>query len=213
VSVLDGEGTIVAGGRVDIAAGAASVEFGAGIGERDPSTLSVVLSAVGDDDVAIGTGTAGLADLDVSSPPAPSALDAVGAREVAYLYEAAFGREGDAEGVSYWIEEREGGLSRTELARLFLASPEFEARFGEALDPADPAYLDDDAFVGVLYGNVLDRAPDGEGFDFWLDALAEPEVGREDVLLAFATSPENVAGSPGVETLAEVSDGVWDFTG
>ncbi|MDT1853295.1 DUF4214 domain-containing protein, partial [Acinetobacter baumannii] len=54
------------------------------------------------------------------------------------------------------------------------------------------AGVTDGVFVDALYRNVLQRAPDQGGKDFWLGALADG-VGRADVLLAFSDSAENVA--------------------
>jgi hypothetical protein len=48
-------------------------------------------------------------------------------------------------------------------------------------------------FVSHLYSNVLHRAQDGAGFDFWVDLLAGHHVSREAVLVAFSESPENQA--------------------
>jgi hypothetical protein len=135
------------------------------------------------------------------------------ARLVAYLYEAGLDRDGaiDAGGLNYWIDQREAGLSERGLALEFLRSDEFEAAFGEPLEADDPAYLDDAAFVAALYENVLDREADAGGRAYWLGRLGAPGVDRADLLLEFARSPENVAGSPEVATLAQVEPGVWDL--
>jgi T5SS/PEP-CTERM-associated repeat protein len=129
------------------------------------------------------------------------------AETVALLFEAALDRDGeiDPEGLNFWIDEREAGLTERELAGAFLEAPEFEEDFG------DPDTLSDEAFLGVLYENILDREGEQAGIDFWAGILADPAVTREEILLAFAVSPENVAGSPEVETLAEVEDGIWAF--
>lgn len=135
------------------------------------------------------------------------------ARLIAYLYEAGLDRDGeiDLEGLNFWIDEAEGGLSDEEIATAFLASAEFDAAFGDPFDTADPRYLDDSAFVTTLYENVLDRAPDETGRDFWVEVLEEPSVSRADLLLSFATSAEGQAMTPVVETLIEVAPGEWAF--
>ena len=129
------------------------------------------------------------------------------ARTVAYLYEAGLDRDGDIDeaGLNFWIDRAEGGFTNRDLADAFLRSGEFEAAFG------DPDTLDDFAFVTVLYENVLDRAADDAGRSFWLGVLADPEVDRTQLLLAFASSNENRAGSAFVETLLEVEPGLWEF--
>ncbi|GMG80930.1 hypothetical protein LNKW23_01420 [Paralimibaculum aggregatum] len=129
------------------------------------------------------------------------------ARFVAYLYEAALDRDGaiDAEGLNFWIDAAEAGLTRTELAEAFLAAPEFTESFGAADG------LSETELVDRLYENVLDRAADGPGQDFWREAAAQPGIGPAELLIAFATSEENRAGSPQVELLVETEPGLWAF--
>lgn len=59
----------------------------------------------------------------------------------------------------------------------------------------------------MLYRNVLDREGEEGGITFWTGRLAGEGFDRVDLLLAFAASPENVAGSPAVADLAEVAPG------
>ncbi len=126
---------------------------------------------------------------------------------MAYLYEAGLDRNGniDLPGLNYWIDLREAGFAEKDLAWAFLSSNEFEAAFGA------PETLSDRGLVEQLYWNVLDRQGEAAGVDFWEGVLGQPGYDRADLLLAFALSPENVAGSPFVEDLAEVAPGVWDF--
>ncbi|MEL6219822.1 MAG: DUF4214 domain-containing protein [Pseudomonadota bacterium] len=137
------------------------------------------------------------------------------ARAVAYLYEAGLDRDGniDLAGLNFWIDQREAGLSERQLARTFLESDEFEAAFGEAFDQTSSSYLDNRALVEQLYRNVLDREGEASGVDFWLGLVSQPGFTRADLLLAFAESPENVAGSPLVLTLTEGMPGDWEFEG
>lgn len=102
---------------------------------------------------------------------------------VARLYQAAFGRGAD-EGVLFWQQARRDGLSDLALARSFVDSLEFEARYG-----ADP---DDGAYVDALYLNVVGRVPDDGGRAFWIDALGQGAE-RAELLIAFSESPENRA--------------------
>lgn len=158
-------------------------------------------------------------------------LSVAEARVVALLYEGALDRNGvfdeGAPGVDFWIDRREGPvtledgrvlpqLSESQLALFFLAAPEFRAKFGEALDPGAPTYLEDEGFVLTLYQNLLDRDPlidDRAGFDFWFGRLQDPGVGRDDLLLSFVKSNENAADLPIIDTLTEVAPGDWDFVG
>jgi hypothetical protein len=56
----------------------------------------------------------------------------------------------------------------------------------------------DTDFVTQLYKNVLGRAPDAEGYDFWMNAmLSVPESNklamRAQIMIDFSDSPENIA--------------------
>lgn len=129
------------------------------------------------------------------------------ARMVAYTYEAGLNRNGkiDLPGLNFWILLREQGLTEEQMALSFLKSAEFTSKFGsyESLSDFD--------FVTVLYESVLDRMADDAGRDFWLSVLALPNIDRGDLLLLFADSNENKAGSVFVETLTKGADGSWSF--
>lgn len=129
------------------------------------------------------------------------------ARLVALLYEAGLDRDGDIDlaGLNFWIDRREAGEPPAALAEAFLSSREFAAAFGV------PSSLSDRDLVEVLYRNVLDREGEPGGIGFWTGELGRPDFGRPALLIAFANSPENIAGSPFVDDLAEVSPGTWDF--
>ncbi len=133
------------------------------------------------------------------------------AREVALLYDAGLDLDGaiDLTGLNASIDAREAGLGIDEFADAILLSSEFEENFGDALDPDDPNFLDDDAFVRAMYEVVLDRESDQAGFDFWRSALDAPEFDRATLLRAFAASPENVEDLPALAGLAEVIAGEW----
>jgi hypothetical protein len=71
-----------------------------------------------------------------------------------------------------------------------MASPEFSQLMGTSV-PSD------EALVTALYQNVLHRAPDAQGYQYWLDRL-DAGTSRESMLLGFAESPENQAALVGV---------------
>lgn len=159
--------------------------------------------------VNAGVGEIGLS-LTAAVPDTPEAADA---QLVAYLYEAALDRNGniDLGGLNFWIEQVEGGFSFVDLAEEFLVADEFEAGFGNATDPDAADYLDNAALVDALYTNVLDRTPDPDGLAFWLSVAESGSVSRAELLLFFAESPENIAGSPQVPFVVETEDGDWVF--
>lgn len=99
------------------------------------------------------------------------------------LYRAAFDRTPDAGGLGYWIRE----LDRDQdfgsvVAASFIASPEFVAKYGGGASNTE--------FIELIYQNVLDRAPDQAGGDYWLGQLNEGYA-RSNMLASFAVSVEN----------------------
>lgn len=129
------------------------------------------------------------------------------AESIAYLYEAGLDRDGniDEGGLNFWIDTAGNGFSQRQIAQAFLDSAEFEAAFGA------PETLTDEQYVEQLYQNVLDRASDQAGFDFWFGALESVGGQRDVLLIAFARSNENITGSPDVATLTETEPGIWEF--
>jgi hypothetical protein len=112
------------------------------------------------------------------------------------LYQAAYDRIPDNPGFRYWANVADAQhLSALQLADAFLAAPEFTERYG-----ADPSNLQ---FVTELYTNVLGRQPDQAGLNYWV-GQANAGQPRDQLLVDFATSPENV-------TLigAHTADGFW----
>lgn len=105
------------------------------------------------------------------------------AGQVYRLYQAAFDRKPDAAGVGYWLAQADQGASMAGIADSFLRSEEFALLYGGA-SPTSAA------FVGKLYSNVLHRAYDQAGYDYWTGALAAGAP-RAEVLLSFAAGEEN----------------------
>ncbi|MGF1502003.1 MAG: DUF4214 domain-containing protein [Paracoccaceae bacterium] len=142
-------------------------------------------------------------------PEGVEILNADQVKTVGYLYATALDRNGpfELDGLNFWIDSREQGLTEREMATLFLDNPEFQFRFG------DIDTLSNEEIIDTFYLNALGRIGDPNGRNFWLSRLEDPTVAAGDVLLAFSTSPENVADLTFVETLAETAPGFWDFVG
>ena len=114
------------------------------------------------------------------------ALDIAGAAGQAYrLYKAAFDRVPDNAGLKYWIAAMDVGTSLTDVATSFINSPEFQKMYGT--NPATGQ------FVAQLYTNVLHRAYDQEGYDWWTNLIDTNQLTRAEVLASFAESAENQA--------------------
>jgi len=120
------------------------------------------------------------------------------AGQIYRLYQAAFDRQPDQEGLGYWIDEFDAGKGDLAwVAKSFMLSNEFKSLYGS------PETLSDDAFLNVLYRNVLDRDPDTEGKVYWMNELARG-VPRENVLASFSESTENMA-----VVAPAIQDGIW----
>lgn len=133
----------------------------------------------------LGGGTDTLVNIErLSFSDEKLAIDIDGHGGEAYrLYQAAFGRTPDLPGLGYQINALDSGLTLSQVAGNFIASPEFQSTYGS---------VDDTTFITLLYQNVLHRAPDSGGLQFHLAELASGQS-RADVLTHFSESPENQA--------------------
>ena len=87
---------------------------------------------------------------------------------LAELYIAYFNRAPDATGLSFWGDKLAEGMSMREIAEHFFDQPEPRALYGEEINLA--------RFVATVYNNVFGRAPDADGFRFWLNALENDDA-------------------------------------
>lgn len=136
------------------------------------------------DNVAGRDGTDTIKNVErISFTDSTVAFDVNGDAGQAYrIYQAAFDRTPDQHGLSFWVGRLDGGQGLVNVANEFLASPEFQQKYG--------TNLTNDQLVNDLYQNVLHRAGDAAGVAFWDNALAQGET-RAQVLAAFSESPEN----------------------
>ena len=117
------------------------------------------------------------------------------AEQAARLYWAALDRAPDVTGLTFWTSQlSNGAASLVQEADALAASPEFIGRYGT---------LDNTAFVGRLYQNVLGRAGDQAGVAAWTGAL-DAGGSRGGVVTGFSESPEaqaryaSVVGQDGI---------------
>lgn len=120
------------------------------------------------------------------------------AGEAYRLYEASFDRTPDAAGLGFWINHYDAGdVDLVQMAEYFMQSPEFTRLYGAA------DTLDDEAFLTVLYNNVLERDPDTLGFEFWRDQQ-DNGLSRAEMLQYFSESTENYAN-----VIGQIDDGIY----
>lgn len=110
------------------------------------------------------------------------------------LYQAAFGRTPDLAGLGYQVNDLDKYLNIFQVAGNFIASPEFQSKYGS---------VDNVAFLTLLYQNVLHREPDSGGLQFHLAEFASGQS-RAEMLVHFSESPENQANVIGL-----ISNGIF----
>ena len=102
------------------------------------------------------------------------------------LYNAAFARFPDSDGLKYWIGKYSSGENDSRsVASSFLISDEFKTLYGDNVSTS--------TYVNNLYKNVLGRDADASGLNYWTSQLNNGNETRYEVLLGFAESAENKA--------------------
>lgn len=124
------------------------------------------------------------------------AFDVDGIAGKAYrLYAAAFNRTPDQGGLGYWIKHMDAGMPLVDVATGFTQNAEFTQMYG--------ANRTHESFLTTLYQNVLHRAPDQDGIDFWVKTM-DAGITEGEVLAQFSESPENQA-----QVADQIQNGIW----
>lgn len=113
------------------------------------------------------------------------------------LYNTAFSRTPDSEGLNFYIDNiKQLKFSFQSVAESFLNSPEFFSKNGLNLSSGD--------FIEVLYHNVLKREPSNSEVIWYESRLENSSFSRVDVLLGFSESPENI-----LLLSPMIDEGIW----
>lgn len=172
-----GNDTLIGGAGVDTALyGAASTS--ASVSITDIGQLIVNAASAG-----LGTDT--LSEIErIQFSDVTLAFDLSGnAGQVYRLYQAAFARTPDTEGLTHNISLVDSGLSLTSMSNAFIGSAEFIQRYGTGTT--------DTVFINALYNNVLGRDADDAGLAGWQERLSSGTWDRTGVLIGFSESSEN----------------------
>jgi hypothetical protein len=113
---------------------------------------------------------------------------------LARLYEGILGRSHDGEGISYWSNLIQNGMTKGEVADRFLSSLEGSARFSS---------IDLDQTVDLLYQNMLGRGSDEIGHQYYKTVLNSGSS-FGDVAAGIADSAESQ-----VNFSTETGHGIW----
>lgn len=103
------------------------------------------------------------------------------------LYRAAFARVPDVAGLGYWIGVSDQGVDLLTVSQGFVGSDEFKGLYAQATTNT--------AVVQRYYANVLNRAGDPGGIDYWVGILDSKADTLAGVLASFSDSAENKAGT------------------
>ena len=174
-----------------------SIDGGAGIDTLvyTSNSTAVVISKSGGNTVVTNTATGEVDTLvnveRLKFADTAIALDTSGVGGQAYrVYKAAFNRTPDLGGLGFWISGMDGGVSLNTVGQGFVNSAEFKAVYGTSPTNAQ--------IVTRFYDNVLGRAADSGGYNYWLGVLNSGGGSVAGVLAAFSESSENQAGVIGV---------------
>ncbi len=88
-------------------------------------------------------------------------------RSLTKLYIATFDRAPDASGLEYWLNS---GMSQENIASSFFEQSETKEKYPDELTNED--------FIIEVYTNILNRAPDQAGLDYWLSELDSGDISR-----------------------------------
>jgi len=118
--------------------------------------------------------------------------------QVFRMYQAAFDRTPDQLGLSFWTGHLGKDLSLDQMADEFIKSWEYQQRYA--------ADLGNRELVSKYYENVLHRAPDQGGLDYWTAILDSGHATRGQVLASISESPENIEHSAAILAHGAVID-------
>ena len=189
LSGLEGSDTLTGGSGNDTLDGGAGVDTAVYSGARAGYTVTRTsggLTVSGADGVDTLTGVERLKFAD-----ATVAMDIDGTGGQAYrIYQAAFNRTPDGGGLGYWIKVLDDGAALRDVALGFVGSAEFQSVYG-----ANPTNAQ---LVSRYYENVLHRAPEAGGYNYWLGVLDQHLDTPAGVLANISESGENQTGVIGV---------------
>jgi hypothetical protein len=97
------------------------------------------------------------------------------------LYSAYLTRIPDAGGLNFWLNRRRSGWTLSRISNNFAGSSEFIRRYGS---------MTNRQFVENIYTNVLQRAGDPTGINYWTKKLDNKTANRGQVMINFSESNE-----------------------
>ncbi|WP_020585949.1 DUF4214 domain-containing protein [Desulfobacter curvatus] len=112
------------------------------------------------------------------------------------LYQAFFNRVPDTEGYNHWIKLMVQGMDRASVLDGFTCAQEFSDlcdSYGISSNSSESSSDDDknvEGFVTRFYQQCLDRDPDADGMNYWVQSLNAGELSGSDLAWSFIFSEE-----------------------
>lgn len=190
-----GDDTLLGGGGNDVLVGGSgsdTIDGGAGINtavymgaSKDytivvgPSSITVQ-DKVGTDGTDTLTNIQNLSFTDTTLSTTwfteAATLPATQLEDLTEMYVAYFNRAPNAVGLDYWASRLTEGMTLQDIAKSFFAQPETVATY-----PPDMPVTE---FVTQVYHNVLARAPDASGLNYWVQQLENGQLSKDVFMLA-----------------------------
>jgi hypothetical protein len=96
--------------------------------------------------------------------------------QVLELYTTMFNRAADASGLNYWANEMDNNnWIIADIASSFAQQTEYQTAFPTS---------DNTTFITTIYNNLLERAPETEGLNYWVSELDTGKIAPEHATLA-----------------------------
>lgn len=186
-----GSDTLEVGAGNDVVDGGSGIDTAVVTGTRSNFTVTKTMAGYTITDNAGSEGVDTLRNVErIKFGDKSLALDADGnSGQVYRLYQAALNRKPDLTGIGYWMDLLDNGASLPDVAAGFTNSVEFKDLYGT--NPSNAT------LITSFYQNVLHRAPDPVGFNFWKNVL-DNSGALTQVLIGFSESSENQAQVIGV---------------
>lgn len=116
------------------------------------------------------------------------------------LYIAYFNRVPDAEGLGYWINRLNTGMSLTDIGESF-----YTAAIAYSAQTGYSANLSNGDFVRIVYKNVLGRpSPDQAGLNYWTNQLNSGQATRGTLIRTMLDAAHGYKGDPSYGWVAQL---------
>jgi Domain of unknown function (DUF4214) len=119
---------------------------------------------------------------------------------VSEVYIGYYNRAPDQGGMSFWLNSMANGATLTQVANAFANSSESIAVYPFL---SNPNLANASSFVTQVYSNLLNRAPDNPGLQFWSQELQSGAVTPGSFILAIEQSVNQQTGTADAMTLAD----------